>query len=524
MRIESRVALWCSALAMGCAGELLSSNSAGPAAGTITWSPDVRFPERDPAFVSAQGMDTQQLILSFSSMPQSLIVPGDIVMGYFGGGYLRRINRIEWTDDRTAVLETTGAELTDAIIEMNAHLDTTAIDDEFHPGPADGVSGSASALTATADFALGQYLSAAFANEIDFEDSHISFDPEVTVDLVIADRRMEVFDVTIEACATIRVVTSLTAAGTLNLGQSVTIPTPFPPIPVTIGPIPATLEIKATAGAELSLSSSGSLRAGGEITGCITVGAHYDPDTEQLIPTGSGTVEATTIGPEIELTHGASLRLSVGPKATLYFFGVAGPFAGVSPYVRFGATPGTTGIDWTLNGGVSASIGLEARVPPILNPLRNLRVSHSFPLYDRVLASGTLPGACVPQCSGLECGDDGCGGSCGSCGAGATCRSGRCESISMCATEGTLCRSGGAPSRPLCCSGLVCSPTPDSGDWQCERPACGGAPYCTDRYGGTVCEGDRGAIACGSPGDRLCTCDCSSGTCRLAAPCVPGCI
>lgn len=36
-------------------------------------------------------------------------------------------------------------------------------------------------------------------------------------------------------------------------------------------------------------------------------------------------------------------------------------------------------------------------------------------------------GECVPNCSGMECGEDGCGGSCGFCAGTETCVSGRCE-------------------------------------------------------------------------------------------------
>ncbi|PIN77519.1 hypothetical protein COV15_01875 [Candidatus Woesearchaeota archaeon CG10_big_fil_rev_8_21_14_0_10_34_12] len=51
----------------------------------------------------------------------------------------------------------------------------------------------------------------------------------------------------------------------------------------------------------------------------------------------------------------------------------------------------------------------------------------------------TTPSSCTPSCSGKECGDDGCGGSCGTCNIGYTCQSNQCvdESIppapSLCA-------------------------------------------------------------------------------------------
>ncbi|MEM6989374.1 MAG: hypothetical protein AAF721_02715 [Myxococcota bacterium] len=43
------------------------------------------------------------------------------------------------------------------------------------------------------------------------------------------------------------------------------------------------------------------------------------------------------------------------------------------------------------------------------------------PVYLGVSGDYIMPHACVPQCDGLDCGSDGCGGSCGECAAGETC-------------------------------------------------------------------------------------------------------
>ena len=40
---------------------------------------------------------------------------------------------------------------------------------------------------------------------------------------------------------------------------------------------------------------------------------------------------------------------------------------------------------------------------------------------------GMADSGCVPDCGGMECGDNGCGGSCGTCTGGATCVEGTCE-------------------------------------------------------------------------------------------------
>lgn len=42
------------------------------------------------------------------------------------------------------------------------------------------------------------------------------------------------------------------------------------------------------------------------------------------------------------------------------------------------------------------------------------------------IAQFVYPEACTPECSGLECGDDGCGGTCGTCGSDQECYSGVC--------------------------------------------------------------------------------------------------
>ncbi|MBI5545823.1 MAG: hypothetical protein HY901_18190 [Deltaproteobacteria bacterium] len=45
----------------------------------------------------------------------------------------------------------------------------------------------------------------------------------------------------------------------------------------------------------------------------------------------------------------------------------------------------------------------------------------------RTLLHGTPGGECLPSCTGLECGADGCGGSCGACDSGEDCMQGHCE-------------------------------------------------------------------------------------------------
>ncbi len=87
---------------------------------------------------------------------------------------------------------------------------------------------------------------------------------------------------------------------------------------------------------------------------------------------------------------------------------------------------------------------------------------------------------CVPDCTGRECGDDGCGGSCGDCPAGRSCGvDGRCFCASACI--GRACGDDGCGgSCGSCAIGFSCTP---AGTCSCGGTTCGAA-CCT---GGQAC-------------------------------------
>ena len=78
---------------------------------------------------------------------------------------------------------------------------------------------------------------------------------------------------------------------------------------------------------------------------------------------------------------------------------------------------------------------------------------------------------CVPQCSGKQCGADGCGGSCGSCSSGLSCNSnGQCVSSSSCVPS----PAGTNNERNFCSDGLDndCDNKIDSADPDCQVAGC----------------------------------------------------
>jgi hypothetical protein len=106
--------------------------------------------------------------------------------------------------------------------------------------------------------------------------------------------------------------------------------------------------------------------------------------------------------------------------------------------------------------------------------------------------------ACVPNCTGLQCGPDGCGGSCGTCGTGTTCNAGTCVAFCMEVT-GTGCASAS-------CLGT---------DTQCY--SCAAGQFCTQNAAGcSACSAPTAGVYCCSLPSG-CTQDtgtgCVSGSC-----------
>ncbi len=136
---------------------------------------------------------------------------------------------------------------------------------------------------------------------------------------------------------------------------------------------------------------------------------------------------------------------------------------------------------------------------------------------------GCLSGEChcFPQCSGRECGPDGCNGDCGSC---TGCQS--CSADGSCVDDDTQCDPGESCSNGQCecipqCTGLTCQQDGCGGYCECTAPGaeCCGTDCCdpSDCCDGTCCStGTCCNGNCCSPGEI-----CVNGEC--SPPCDPPC-
>jgi len=131
-------------------------------------------------------------------------------------------------------------------------------------------------------------------------------------------------------------------------------------------------------------------------------------------------------------------------------------------------------------------------------------------------AGGTAcEGSCTPDCSGLVCGDDGCGGSCGTCNTGEFCNSGACETTCTPDCTGLACGDDGCGgSCGTCGTGEVCNSgvcestcTLDCVNKECGSDGCGGSCGSCEDY--EYCDAQSECALdciddCDTTGDKFC--------------------
>ena len=130
--------------------------------------------------------------------------------------------------------------------------------------------------------------------------------------------------------------------------------------------------------------------------------------------------------------------------------------------------------------------------------------------------------ACATDCTGKECGDDGCGGSCGSCSEDEECKEGQCACIDVCSPKEKIecldqnhyqtcndwdsdgCQEWSGPSEctggDICKEGLGCECIDDCTDKECGDDGCGGSCGECTAYPNSFCN-ESGQ------------CDCTMDTC-----------
>ncbi len=138
---------------------------------------------------------------------------------------------------------------------------------------------------------------------------------------------------------------------------------------------------------------------------------------------------------------------------------------------------------------------------------------------------------CIPDCEGLQCGSDGCGGTCGNCQNGRFCVEGECVTCQPNCLSRQCGEDGCGGSCGTCAEGQICGDdyfckapcTPDCADKECGSDGCGGTcgtcttGTCVAGQCETACVPDCADKECGPDG-----CGNSCGTCGADTACVDG--
>ncbi len=115
----------------------------------------------------------------------------------------------------------------------------------------------------------------------------------------------------------------------------------------------------------------------------------------------------------------------------------------------------------------------------------------------------SLCGDCTPNCTGRQCGSDGCGGICGNCPAGMPCSNGICQGCQPSCIQKNCGDDGCGGTCGACAANEICDTA--SNVWSCVTdPNTGGtcSPLCT----GKVCGSDSCGGSCGAcPTGEICT-------------------
>ena len=142
---------------------------------------------------------------------------------------------------------------------------------------------------------------------------------------------------------------------------------------------------------------------------------------------------------------GSSPQTASAGEAVLVFGGLLGP----SGDLRFGSTKAEI-VSWS-DTEVAAIVPALPPGPVAVTVMSEGQISNNLVFFS----------TCVPQCSGQECGDDGCGGICGKCLGTDSCVDGLCECVPAC--DGKQCGTDGCGgSCGSCSAGFSCQ------NQQCE--------------------------------------------------------
>jgi len=304
------------------------------------------------------------LVISAQVALVSDIQPGDLVVSSKGSGFLRRVVSVVENQDGV-VFQTETASLAEAIQQgkINGPI---PLEFSHNPSQKDGLG---------LDYS-GQIIYNSDGLTITLSQATINFSPDLNLEIDYNSFSLEYFKAEAIGNLTGTLAVQAVYDGSTSFSDIVSLYDSAPIITtIWAGPVPIVIvtTLHLEAGFVASFEGSLSAEAGASFTAQVSAGAEFSNGAWDVI--AEQDFQLTAIGPTLEVSANADLRVFLRPKIVTKLYGVAGPTIAIEPYGHLSVdllpSPG-----WELSAGVLGTIDVE------IEAFDHVLASYSDTLFD----------------------------------------------------------------------------------------------------------------------------------------------
>lgn len=306
-------------------------------------------------------------------------VPGDVLVGSQGTGFLRNVVSVSDQRDRIEIL-TTPAALTDALID--ADYDGQVHDAKWDwDGPKfDGVFFKADPIK----------LEGTGGARLTLTRGSVSFHPSLDLALKTHWAKITQFDLVASGAFDGELGFQLQTDGAAQISYEKDLwESPSWTFVQMIGPVPVVEVVSVGISLEVTGTTEGAttVDVSASAHSAITAGARYNNGSWQRV--GDHTLTLRTDGPTITSTRNAGIEVSMPVELRVQFYDLAGPYISLEPNIR---------AEWTPSEGAKAFWGMESRAGGQVNLLGAGNDSRLFGIEGTLFEFSCELGAPIAEC------------------------------------------------------------------------------------------------------------------------------
>jgi formylglycine-generating enzyme required for sulfatase activity len=289
----------------------------------------------------------------------------DILVGTASQPFLRRVVQIDQNGNQV-IVTTSPATLVEAIQQGELHESFQLADSAGglfslqvnYLAPGVGVSRDQRSISLDGVVLFeGEHEGASVSLTI--PDGNIDFTPQIDFQLEVSNHRLQEFRLVAGGELQFDCDVLAQTSGEIGLEHEILLASFSKWSPFVIGYVPVLIKttLEFHAGFSLDLEAEASLQTGFNSSTEIQVGAQYEAENGWQ-PVFERDADFASHPLTWELDGTAELREYVRPSVSFEFYGVAGPYLGVEPFLRFaGELNLPEGWAWDLHGGVEGQLG-----------------------------------------------------------------------------------------------------------------------------------------------------------------------